>query len=170
MPTTSSEPTIMQGDYTVADMCAYKNTNPDYGDIVIFSTNSGAWTFRIAGKPNDTISIVNNSVVFTNKTAKITFVENVFLDNIPIPFEKCEETLPNGRKYLIYRFPNSPMQTANIKSIIIPDDSYFVLGDNRDNAMDSRYIGFIKRDQIKGKITYILFGKSFSRHNIDLTK
>jgi signal peptidase I len=56
---------------------------------------------------------------------------------------------------------------TNIDSLIVPTDCYFLMGDNRDNAFDSRYLGVVKKEQIIGKATYIFYGKSF-RMNINL--
>tara|TARA_B100000900_G_scaffold179593_1_gene152207 strand:+ start:268 stop:453 length:186 start_codon:yes stop_codon:yes gene_type:complete len=56
---------------------------------------------------------------------------------------------------------------TNIKNIIVPSDSYYLLGDNRDNAVDSRYEGFIKKDTIKGRIIYSYWGQDKDRININ---
>jgi len=49
----------------------------------------------------------------------------------------------------------------------IPPNCYYLLGDNRDNAMDSRYVGVVNKDEIKGKIVYSYWGKTYDRINID---
>jgi len=165
----SSEPTLLIGDHIVADMQAYKYKNPDYGDIVVFNNNNIFWIYRVVGQPNDTISIVDNLVKIKNKTTKSSLKETVIIDDITC--DKYEEILPNGHKYLIYKYSDFSSEKANIDNIIVPNDCYFLLGDNRDEAFDSRYIGVVNREQIKGKATYILFGKEvFKRYNIDLTK
>ncbi|MDD3280983.1 MAG: signal peptidase I, partial [Bacteroidales bacterium] len=49
-----------------------------------------------------------------------------------------------------------------------PADSYFLLGDNRDNALDSRYVGFVSKDCIQGRFLYIYASTSFQRINTDI--
>jgi signal peptidase I len=47
---------------------------------------------------------------------------------------------------------------------VIPPDSYFVMGDNRDNSQDSRVWGFVRRDQIKGRAFQVYFSWDSQRH------
>jgi signal peptidase I len=170
IPTTSNNPTFQLGDWLVADMRAYKNNEPDYGDIVVYSRPDGQiYTFRVVGRPNDNIEIIDNIVSINGKPSKATFIKETTNDEMPV-FE-YEEELPNGHKHLIYilKVPYDSTKT-NIKNIVVPSDSYYLLGDNRDNAADSRYEGFISKDRIKGRIIYSYWGQTGTkRMNIDFT-
>ncbi|MDR0830705.1 MAG: signal peptidase I [Prevotellaceae bacterium] len=165
IPTTANAPTIQLNDYVVADMQAFKNANPDYGDIVIFSINDELHAFRIVGKPNDTLSIKDNFLIINNNLLKYSLHNT---ENFAKYYDEYEEELPNGHKHLIWKYLEFSNEKADIEIIIIPNDCYFVMGDNRDDAFDSRYLGVITKEQIKGKAT-CLIGNNFKR-NIDLTK
>ena len=162
----SSEPSLQIGDNIVADMRAYKNTDPDYGDIVIFKMDNVNYIFRVVGKPNDTLSFKDNYLIINNKCVRNSFIKTKQIDNLQV--NVYHERLPNGCVYQIYKHADIPnYETITIDSVIIPRDCYFLMGDNRDNAMDSRYLGFIRREQIIGKAVFILTGKS-GRMNINL--
>jgi signal peptidase I len=168
IPTPSNNPTFQVGDWIVADMRAYKNTQPDYGDIVVFSRPDGQiYAFRVVGKPTDTLELIDNVVSINGKPSKATFIKDTTSDDVPVGV--FEEALPNGHKHLMYTF-KQPRDSAkmNIKNIIVPADSYYLLGDNRDNAADSRYEGFISKDRITGRVIYSYWGSTGSkRMNID---
>lgn len=170
VPTNSNNPTIQVGDWLVADMRAYNDNEPDYGDIVVYSRPDGQiYNFRIVGRPNDNIELINNIVSINGKPNKATFIKETTNDDMPVA--EYEEELPNGHKHLIYKFKQPYDSTkTNIKNIVVPSDSYYLLGDNRDNAADSRYEGFISKDRIKGRIMYSYWGQTgIKRINIDFT-
>lgn len=172
IPTTSNNPTFQVGDGLVADMRAYKNKEPDYGDMVVYSRPDGQiYTFRVIGRPNDDIELIDNFVSINGKMCKTIFIKETTIDDIPIPVLEYEEELPNGHKHLIYKFKQTYDSTkANIKNIVVPSDSYYLLGDNRGNAADSRYEGFISKDRIKGQIIYSYWGRpGTKRMNIHFT-
>jgi signal peptidase I len=170
IPTTSNNPTFQLGDWLVADMRAYKNSEPNYGDIVVYSRPDGQiYTFRVIGRPNDRIELIDNIVSINGKQSKATFIKETTNDKMPVI--EFEEELPNGHKHLIYKFKVPYDRTkTNIKDIVVPSDSYYLMGDNRDNAADSRYEGFISKDRIKGRIIYSYWGRTgTNRMNIDFT-
>jgi signal peptidase I len=170
IPSTSNNPTFQLGDWLVADLRAYKNSEPDYGDIVLFSVPDGQiYAFRVVGRPNDRIELIDNIVCINGKPSPVKFTKETTNDEIPVL--EFEEELPNGHKHLIYKFkvPYDSTKT-NIKNIVVPADSYYLLGDNRDNAADSRYEGFISKDRIKGRIIYSCWGRTGTeRMNTDFT-
>ncbi len=60
-----------------------------------------------------------------------------------------------------------PKTLKLLKQLFMIGTSYYLLGDNRDDAADSRYIGSIKRHDILGRIIYSYWGKTTDRINID---
>jgi signal peptidase I len=154
-------PNISTGYRVLGDFNVYNSQEPTYGDLVIFSMPDGVnYVFRIIGIPNDTLSVENQLVKYKNKKLSSKLVSTLF-------YEECEmdvfiETLPNGVKYKFIRSKNAFLQDNDtFKEIVVPDNSYFLLGDNRDISIDSRFIGFIKREQIRGKLLSIYFSKDF---------
>lgn len=161
----SGAPNIIPGDYILADMKAYEDKNPDYGDMMIISSKKyGKVMYRVVGLPFDTLSIEKNVVKIKNKVTKVRFISEKMLEQIPV--DELIETLPNNFSHRIYRnkIPIDSLN-SNISRIIVPPYSYFVLGDNRDGAEDSRYIGFITSNRIQGKLLKIYFSTDLKKIN-----
>ncbi|MES2864030.1 MAG: signal peptidase I [Bacteroidota bacterium] len=170
IPTTSNEPTIKLGDKVVADLKAFNNSNPNYGDIVIFQKKDSAnpWIYRIVALPNDKLEIQNNFLVINGKKCKTTFIKETKSQGFAV--NEYEEELPNGHKHRIHSLKKPlDVQLNSINKITIPPNSYFLIGDNRDNAMDSRFIGVIKREEILAKVIFGLWGNTSDRMNINFS-
>lgn len=168
IPTTSNEPTIKVGDKIVGDLKAFNDKKPNYGDIVIFQKKDSLnpWIYRIVGLPNDKLKIENNFLVINGKNCKTSFIKETKSDMYDV--NEYEEELLNGLKHRIYIFKKPFEENKNsLTEIKIPAKSYFLIGDNRDNAMDSRYIGVIKEDEILAKVVFGYWGKTNDRINID---
>lgn len=165
----AGNPNLIAGDYVLGDFDFYNSKQPEYGDLVVFSTNTGNYVYRVVGLPYDTLNIENNLVKYKNKKSVATLVSTFTWKKFET--EEFTETLPNGFKYSIYR-NKTPLYAdkATIKNIIVPADTYFLLGDNRDNSVDSRYLGFIQRQQIQGKLLTLYFSTDFSKINKSLTE
>jgi signal peptidase I len=166
-------PTIEEGDWIVVDMEAYKDSTPRYGDLVTYIPKEGGfWMFRVVGLPNDQIKVRNNVVIVNGDKCETIHVKDTTLlqDTFKLPTSELIEVLPNGHKHHFYKqkYPYIS-EKANSKTITIPPDCYFVMGDNRDNAFDSRYHGSVKRKDIVGKVLYSYWGKSMDRINIDFS-
>lgn len=124
------EPTIMTGDHIFGNRLAYKTKDPERFDIVIFKypdDESRLFIKRVIGLPGDTIDIRNGDVYVNGSET-------------PLPDDYCAEPDSTDTGYLT--FP-----------ITVPDDCYFMLGDNRLYSKDSRYWNntFVEKDKILGK-------------------
>ncbi len=173
IPTDSNSPTMLAGDCIMADIKAYKNSKPDYGDLVVYTNSTGQnGSFRVVGLPNDHIELIDNIVRINGKLSEKSIEKSTEKSNNEVKFTDktasesspvfvFEEELPNGHRHLIYKNkqPNDPTKT-NIKNIVVPPNCYYLLGDNRDNALDSRYEGAISLDSIKGRVCYSYWGKT----------
>ncbi|HPI05180.1 MAG TPA: signal peptidase I, partial [Saprospiraceae bacterium] len=63
IPTTSNSPTLQVGDYVMVNMKAYRKSEPDYGDIVVFKKDDGLqYLFRVVGRPNDRLELKDNII------------------------------------------------------------------------------------------------------------
>ena len=143
--------------------------NPQRGDVLVFRYPKNEDIFyvkRVVGLPGDTITLKNGIVESVNSmkmlNQKIDF--NSSKKNL---ISSIEEQDFNG-KFKDFGFYLTPLGNKNVvilkeersyfenkKEIIIPDDSFFVMGDNRDNSSDSRVWGFVKDDLLIGRAEFI---------------
>ena len=170
VPTGSMKPTIQEGDRVVVNKLAYdlkipfttfevlKWGDPHRGDIVVlFSPQDGVRLVqRVIAVPGDVVQLVDNELFINGKkqpwspdftpmdipTQGRTYVTNETLDG-------------HEHKVMISPQMSSPMRTYG--PMTVPQGKYFVMGDNRDNSNDSRYIGLIPRRQIVGKALAVAF-------------
>ncbi len=161
IPTGSMEDTLLIGDHLLVDKMAYappgrvsKHLLPyedvKRGDIIVFRYPVDirqTFVKRCMGVPGDHIKLVNKEVYLNgHKLAepyvyhKTEYIEP-YRDNFPSD--------PNVRVYE----PAQDMLEHHVTNgeVIVPPDSYFAMGDNRDSSLDSRYWGFVPRENIIGK-------------------
>jgi signal peptidase I len=169
IPTPSSEPTIHKGDFLISDLRAYYNKEVAYGDIVSFELEDGLQClYRVIALPNDEISIENHIPIVNGLKFSTTSIEQWTVDkgHYTEVIELLEEVLPNGHRHQIYR-DNRVSRDSEMELMIVPEGNYFLMGDNRHNAADSRYKGTIRREQIQGQIIYAYWGASLDRMGVD---
>ena len=136
IPSGSMNQTILVGDYILVNKFLYKFKEPERGDIIVFrypENKDKDFIMRIVALGGERLNIVDKQVLINNK-------------EINEPYKYHED--PN-----IY--PQDYQPRDNFKTIVVPDNSYFVMGDNRDRSNDSRYWGFVEKKLIKGKAFYI---------------
>lgn len=120
---------------------------PARGDVVVFEyplDPSKDYIKRIIGLPGDRILIADRQV----------YINGQLYEN-PHAIHKGREILPKLA---------SPRD--NTDPIVVPPNSYFVLGDNRDNSYDSRFWGFVKKDRIKGLAFIKYWAWDSERHSV----
>ena len=126
---TSMYPTLLDGDIMFLNEIGYYLGGLERFDIVVVKTENDRIIKRVIGLPGDTVEYKDNHLYINGEE----FEEN-FEHDITHNFELSE-----------------------IGYEVIPDDYYFVVGDNRGDSLDSRKIGLIHKKQIKGKTDFILF-------------
>jgi signal peptidase I len=127
------------------------------------------------GVPGDHIRLVNKVVYLNGKPLTEPYAQHIFPN--PDPYRDNFPTEPDGPVY--DRAKQMLAEHVQNGELVVPPDSYFAMGDNRDNSLDSRYWGFVPRENIIGKPLLIfwsydaptadLVGYS-SDHFIDLAK
>ena len=107
-------------------------TSPERGDIIVFmfpEDETKDFIKRVIGLPGDRVEIRN---------------KNVFINGQPLTEPYTQHVDPSVLAHQV-------QPRDNLGQLTVPADSYFVMGDNRDQSLDSRYWGFVKREKIKGK-------------------
>ena len=161
IPTGSMEDTLLIGDHLLVDKLAYapagavsKYVLPygeiKRGDIIVFRYPVDirqTFVKRVIGIPGDHIKIVNKQVHRNGKAL-----------NEPYKYHKTEyidsyrDNFPGEPNVRLYESGQAMIEkSVSNGEIVVPDRSYFAMGDNRDSSLDSRYWGFVPRDNIIGK-------------------
>lgn len=167
IPTPSNEPTMMAGDWVMADIKAYKGKTANYGDLAVFKRKGEFRFYRIVGLPGDQLDIRRGQLTINGKPATTRLIRERLTDE-RIPVLEYEETLPGGHKQHIYISVANNNPDIDSMHVAVPADSYYVMGDSRDNALDSRYEGPVAGDSLVGRVLYSYWGKTTDRINVDL--
>ena len=138
--------------------------SPKRGDLVVFKTpadNRTDYIKRLIGLPGDSIQFIEGELFINKKKILRQKVENKKLLDVEIFYLETNtfiETLPNGLKHLVAYKKTGSLQ--NSKIFKVPDNHYFLLGDNRDCSKDSRYldsVGYVKNLNLVGEAKIIFF-------------
>ncbi|MDT8304050.1 MAG: signal peptidase I [Sedimentisphaerales bacterium] len=167
VPTGSMNPTILEGDLIYVNKIAYdlrfpltlhrlaKWSNPQKGDIVVcFSPEEGTRLVkRVVGQPGDIIELRSNTLFLNGEPAGYTKIDSKYKEYLSGRLkEKCILVMEDldGISHAVMSTP-SITAIRSFGPVKIPQNSYFMMGDNRDNSKDSRYFGFVERKLIIGK-------------------
>lgn len=162
VPSGSMEPTLLIGDQLLATKFPYGYSTaslpgplglpdssrvlaalPERGDVVVFrgpGDRARFWVKRVIGRPGDRIAMRAGQLRINGEPAPLTpdGVGHVQSDDGSlIEAQRFVETLPGGRRHLIFRLvPDSALE--EFPEVVVPAGHLFVMGDNRDNSADSR--------------------------------
>jgi signal peptidase I len=180
VPSGSMNPTIIEGDRIYVNKLAYdlkfpfttwhlaQWSNPKRGDIVVFFSpyDGTRLVKRVIGLPGDTIELRNEHLIVNGKPVNYAPLSAEI--SVQLPSDEQErslfatENLP-GHSHAVMAIPEVPAKRT-FGPVQVPEGSYFMMGDNRDNSFDSRYFGFVARDRIVGKATDVVFSINKKDH------
>lgn len=170
----SDLPTFMPGDKVIINRSAYDLTfpfssvkllplgKPQRGDMVLchFSKSdmNEYWLKRIIGLPGDTVEIKQHRITINHQPVRYEILKH---DGFEIPKGAEIGDILANEKGLGLNHTVAVTATANIISsfgpVIVTRDHYFVLGDNRINSLDSRFLGLVNRKDIFGKLLFRIY-------------
>jgi signal peptidase I len=181
IPSGSMMPTLLVGDYIFVNKFAYGYSKyslpfshdifsgrifasePKRGDVVVFRFPPNPdvdYIKRLVGLPGDHIQ-VKDDILYINGQAVPrqpdgSFTSDYKLDpgeNVPV----YKEVLDNGKTY--DTLDQSPVSRGdNTREFIVPEGHYFMMGDNRDNSLDSRFdVGYVPAENLVGRASVIFF-------------
>ena len=126
------KPTLLVGDHIFVKKLFYNKAEPSRGDIIVFKypiDPEKDFIKRLIGIPGDVIEIRNKHLYINHK--RLNYDHGVYTD-------------PNI-------IPGNIRPRDNLGPITVPQNSLFVLGDNRDQSFDSRFWGFVDLEAVKGR-------------------
>lgn len=176
IPTGSMEDSLLIGDHLLVDKLAYapagsfsKHILPyseiKRGDVIVFRWPTDIkFTFvkRVIGIAGDRIRIENRKVYRNGKE-----IEEPYKYHKDDYFDSYRDNFPSEPNTSVEAGAKS-MLAAHVKGneIVVPDNAYFALGDNRDRSLDSRYWGFVPRENIIGKPLIIYWSYDAPTHRL----
>ena len=186
IPSSSMNPNLLVGDYLFVEKFAYGYNNsslsfwisklnltdkkivfkkPKRGDIIVFNVDfdNKHYIKRVIGLPGDTIKVQQAELYINGKKIQKTEI-GVKIEQ-ETKYIIYKEILPNGYYYNIYNSANNSDKIGHVDDIeyTVPADSFFCMGDHRNNSRDSRYLnemGYIKERNIIGKAKLLFLTES----------
>jgi signal peptidase I len=184
IPSGSMIPTLLVGDLILVNKFTYgirlpvvntklsEGTAPQRGDVMVFRyppKPSLDYIKRVVGVPGDEVSYLNKQLSINGQPVSKKPVADFFDEDGMLYFKQYQETIgtkayrilnDDSRPAFIPGAENFPMRQNcrySVEGVIckVPEGHYFMMGDNRDNSLDSRYWGFVPDRNIVGKAFFI---------------
>ncbi len=182
IPSSSMEPGLVTGDYIIVSKFAYGwsrasfpfnpplfsgrvlGRRPARGDVVVFRLPRDpqqTWIKRVIGLPGDRVQVLEGRVFVNGRPLPSSELGATRDHDDPArTVSQVSEAQPDGRRYLTYAGENGGAGDET-DVYVVPAGSYFVMGDNRDNSLDSRFpaelgVGFLPAANVVGKAEFVL--------------
>ncbi|HWK47265.1 MAG TPA: signal peptidase I [Stellaceae bacterium] len=188
VPSGSMLPTLLIGDTLIASKFAYGYsryslavgvpdingrlfaTPPRRGDVIVFRLPrdpSITYVKRVIGLPGDRIAMREGRLVLNGEVVPRRFVRQTEIDfgGRTLPVMEYAETLPDGPTHAILKLSDD-QRLDNLPEVTVPAGHYFMMGDNRDDSLDSRVdpasggVGFVPFDNLVGRADVLLFSRA----------
>jgi signal peptidase I len=165
IPSGSMEPTLLIGDHILVNKFIYgikapftdhyilRISKPKRGDVVVFKwprNEEKDFIKRVVGIAGDKIEIKDDMLYLNDEKITPRYIE-VYQDKYINSLSKYLESFGESTHYIIDEYSKH----EHFGPVIVPENSIFVMGDNRDNSHDSRYWGFVSLPKLKGKAMII---------------
>jgi len=184
IPSGSMIPTLLVGDLILVNKFTYglrlpvintkitEGNKPQRGDVMVFRyppKPSLDYIKRVVGVPGDTVAYLNKRLTINGQAVATTTVPEFFDEDAMRYFKQFEETLGNKKHRLLNdddrpafvpgadNFAGREGCSYTVEGVTckVPEGHYFMMGDNRDNSLDSRYWGFVPERNIVGKAFFV---------------
>ena len=184
IPSGSMRPTLLEGDYLFVSKWSYGYSRyslpfgpdvfdgriwagtPERGDVAVFKYPPDPrvdYIKRVIGLPGDRIQMINGELHINGeavKREKLEPISDADVTETDRPVDVWQETLPNGVTYRTLDLTASGIGD-NTREFVVPEGHYFMMGDNRDNSIDSRFtVGFVPLENFIGRANIIFFSVS----------
>ncbi|WP_293678530.1 signal peptidase I [uncultured Phenylobacterium sp.] len=183
IPSASMQPGLLVGDYIIATKWNYGwskhsipfspplfegrvlklGAGPQRGDVVVFKLprdTRQTYVKRLIGLPGDKIQVTDGVLSVNDKVITRTPAGDAKDPDAGITVAQFRESGLNGHSYMTFdQGPGHDRDDTDV--FIVPEDHYFMMGDNRDNSMDSRWpeavgVGFVPAENLVGKVRLVL--------------
>jgi signal peptidase I len=171
IPSASMHPNLLEGDVVFVNRVAYdlkvpltdysvgRLGNPERGDIVTFSSPKDGTRLikRIAALPGDLVEMRGERLIINGKQAEYAVIGNSTetIDNVG-SLQALQLNEKHGDAHFAIQVLPQVTAKRDFGPVTVPADSYLMLGDNRDNSADSRFIGFVPRKLLIGRAERVL--------------
>lgn len=137
---------------------------PERGDVVVFKfpkDNKVDYIKRVIGLPGDKVQVKNGRLYINDKMMERKDAQTYIIDEYVVvkkKFTEYTEVLPEGREHQILEYSDDVFMVDNTPEFIVPEEHYFMMGDNRDNSNDSRQsVGMVPFENIEGKARFLFY-------------
>jgi signal peptidase I len=184
IPSGSMIPTLLVGDLILVNKFTYglrlpvlnakitEGTPPQRGDVMVFRyppKPSLDYIKRVVGLPGDTVAYINKRLTINGQPVPTATLPEFFDDDVMRYFKQFEEVLGDKKHQLLNdderpafvpgadNFAGRDGCLYSVEGVTckVPQGHYFMMGDNRDNSLDSRYWGFVPEKNIVGRAFFV---------------
>ena len=183
IPSGSMIPTLLVGDLILVNKYHYgvrlpvihkklaKGNAPQRGDVMVFRyppKPSLDYIKRVVGIPGDEVAYLNKRLTVNGKLVPTVSIPDFFEEDAMLYFSQFEEQLGEKKHRILVnhassgfvaaeKFPYADNCRFSVEGVVcrVPDGHYFMMGDNRDNSLDSRYWGFVPDQNIVGRAFFV---------------